>query len=320
MTCALRLPIIETVPWNETMKVNYLDRDKRFQCKTMGKINKANLILNEYAKQGFIMTVRQLYYQFVARGWIENTFNNYKRLSVIIDDARVAGLIDWDLIEDRTRSLRTYSSWDSPEDIISSAANSYREDIWQGQRCRPEVWIEKNALIGVIKGICNKYRVPHFATIGNNSQSDMRGAGERFSDYLNQGLDPVVLHLADHDPNGIDMTRDIRVRLSMFAGSNIEVRRIALNMDQVEQYKPPPNFIKESDNHSAGYRQTFGTDECWELDALAPPVIAGLIRDELDDMIDVEQWEERKAAEQRNRDLLAKVSENWPRVKKEIGA
>ncbi len=148
----------------------------------------------------------------------------------------------------------------------------------------------------------------------------MREAGERFKDHLENGLIPVVLHLADHDPNGIDMTRDIRKRLEMFAGEEIEVRRIALNMDQVVQYNPPPNFIKESDNHSEGYRETFGTDECWELDALSPTVISDLIRDELEGMIDMDLWEERKAEEEENRDLLAKVSENWPKVKKAIGA
>jgi hypothetical protein len=292
----------------------------RFQCKTMYKINHAIAILDEYEAQGFIMTVRQLYYQFVARGLLENTFNNYKCLSVVVDDARVAGLIDWDLIEDRTRSLRTHASWDSPEDMIRDDAVQYAEDIWDNQLYRPEVWIEKAALLGVIKPICRQYRVPYFATIGNNSQSDMREAGERFKDHIAKGCIPVVLHLADHDPNGIDMTRDIRERLLMFAGEEIEVRRIALTMKQVVEYNPPPNFVKESDNHTAKYRLTFGTDECWELDALSPPVLANLIRDELDGMIDVEQWEERKAAEQHNRDLLAKVSEDWPRVKKAIGA
>jgi hypothetical protein len=119
---------------------------------------------------------------------------------------------------------------------------------------------------------------------------------------------------------GLDMTRDNRERLEMFAGEEIDVRRLALNMDQVEQYNLPPNFAKETDKHYKKYIKDYGTEECWELDALSPTVIADLIRDELDGMIDVEEWEERKAAEQQNRDLLAKVSENWPRVKKAVGA
>ena len=148
----------------------------------------------------------------------------------------------------------------------------------------------------------------------------MHDAGERFADLIADGLTPVVLHLADHDPNGLDMTRDIRDRLEMFAEQEIEVRRIALNMDQVELYNPPANFTKDSDNHASGYRERFGTDECWELDALSPTVIAELIRDELDGMIDDDEWKERKEAEQLNRDLLVRVSDNWAKVQTAIGA
>jgi hypothetical protein len=300
------------------MKREY--RDIRFQCKTMGRINQANAILQEFAAQGFTMTLRQLYYQFVARDIIENSFNNYKRLSVIVDDARLGGMIDWDHIEDRTREVRTHPSWGEPSDIIRSAASWYREDIWQGQDYRPEVWVEKAALLGVIEPVCKEYRVPYFATIGNCSQSEMHDAGQRFADQIADGLIPVVLHLADHDPGGIDMTGDIEDRLEMFACEAIEVRRIALNMDQVELYRPPPNFTKDTDNHAAGYRERFGTDECWELDALSPTVIADLIRDELDGMIDDSLWQERKAEEKRNRIMMAKVSANWANVKKAVGA
>jgi hypothetical protein len=177
------------------------------------------------------------------------------------------------------------------------------------------VWIEKDALIGVIEGVCGEYRCPHFATRGNNSQSNMRSAGVRFKNLLLRDVTPVILHLADHDPNGIDMTRDIQERMSMFAGDEIEVRRIALTIEQVRQYNPPANFAKDDDNHKAAYVQRFGTEECWELDALEPQVIDGLIRAELEQLIDEDEWEEKKAQEKRNRDLLTKVSENWPKVK-----
>jgi hypothetical protein len=299
------------------MKVKY--QDKRFQTKTLTAINHANVILDEYVRQGFTMSLRQLYYQFVARDLLENTQANYKLIGRTVSDARLAGLIDWDSIEDRNRSLRTHSSWDGPENIIRGAARSYAEDRWKGQRYRPEVWIEKAALLGVIEPICNEYRLPYFATIGNNSQTEMREAGERFADYIAIGLIPVVLHLADHDPNGLDMTRDCRDRLSMFAGDDIEVRRLALNMDQVERYNPPPNFAKETDTRFAAYAEQFG-DQCWELDALAPPVLAGLIRDELDQMIDAPLWRKREKEEERNRALLTRVSENWAKVKKVVAA
>jgi hypothetical protein len=291
---------------------------KKFQAATAAVIEHANDIIAEYQAQGFTLSLRQLYYQFVSRDLIENTVTSYKRLGTIVNNGRLAGMIDWDAIEDRSRALVTHPSWDSPQDIVSAVARQYREDVWEGQNYRPEVWVEKAALLGVIEPICGEYRVPYFASIGNNSQSAQYEAGKRFACLLEGGLIPVVLHLADHDPNGIDMTRDNRERLAMFAGAEVEVRRIALNIDQVRLHQPPPNFAKEADTRFAAYAAAFG-QECWELDALSPTVIADLIRQEVNGMIDVADWRKRLSAEKRNRALLEKVSKNWAKVRKSVG-
>jgi hypothetical protein len=283
---------------------------------TLTVVEQANAIIDEYLEQGFALTLRQLFYQTVARGLLENTFQQYKRLGTIIRNARDAGLIDWDAIEDRTREVNTHPFWDNPAGIISSAAESYREDLWRGQKYRPEVWIEKDALLGVIEAVCTELRVPYFAHRGNNSQTLQYQAGKRFARYLDLGLIPLVLHLADHDPNGIDMTRDNIERLALYARTNIEVRRIALNMDQVRRYSPPPSFVKEDDTRTGGYRQRFGTDECWELDALSPTVIADLIRSEVEGLIDQRKWRRAIASETRGRTLLTAASDNWTKVEK----
>jgi hypothetical protein len=169
--------------------------------------------------------------------------------------------------------VNTHSAWASPRDILDSAAGSYREDLWAGQKYRPEVWIEKDALIGVVEGVCTHFRVPYFAIRGNVSQTLAHEAERRFEKYLDQGLTPIVLHLVDHDPTGIDMTRDLTGRLHLYAGEYVEVRRVALTIEQVEEYNPPPNPAKEKDSRFAKYAAQFGTDS-WELDALSPAVIA----------------------------------------------
>jgi hypothetical protein len=285
---------------------------------TLTVINHANDIITEYERQGFVLTLRQLYYQFVARSLLENTLREYKRLGRIICDARDGGMIDWDAIEDRTREVHTHNAWQSPSEIISDDARCYQEDLWRGRTYRPEVWIEKDALLGVIEGVCTEFRVPYFAHRGNNSQTLQYQAGRRFSEYSDQGLIPLVLHLADHDPNGIDMTRDNRERLELYARTEIEVRRIALNIDQVRQHRPPANFAKESDRRTADYVKHFGTDECWELDALSPTVIADLIRAEIEPLIDPRKWKAAKARERLGRRQLEAVSENWTKVIKLI--
>jgi hypothetical protein len=288
----------------------------RMHAATLDVVEQANVIIAEYLAQGFALSLRQLFYQMVSRALLDNSFKEYKRLGVIVRDGRNGGLIDWDAIEDRARIVNTHSSWDSPADIIGSAADAYKTDWWRDQRYRPEVWIEKNALIGVIEGVCTDLRVPYFATIGNNSQTLQYQAGKRFAQYFGQGLIPVVLHLADHDPNGIDMTRDVRDRLALYARQPVEVRRVALNLDQVRQHNPPPNFAKESDTRFEGYVTTFGTRECWELDALSPTVIADLIRDEIEALIDWPEWNAAQAEEARGRKLLQDAAEKWAKVEK----
>jgi hypothetical protein len=115
------------------------------------------------------------------------------------------------------------------------------------------------------------------------------------------------------------MTRDIAERLSLYAREEILVRRIALTIDQVRQYNPPPSFIKITDSRSDGYREQFGTEECWELDALNPTVIANLIRAELDVLIEPEAWGRALADEKRGRRQLAAMAANWTKVRKMLG-
>lgn len=287
--------------------------ERRFSKSSVAIINQANTIIANYQAQGFTLTLRQLYYQFVARDLIPNKQTEYKHLGSIINDARLAGLIDWAAIEDRTRNVRTIPSWDGPESIISAVVNQYKEDLWKGQPYRPEVWIEKDALVGVIEPVCTRYRVPHFACRGYSSQSEQYNAGKRFARYKKNGQVPVVLHLGDHDPSGIDMTRDNADRLSMFARLGVSVRRLALNMDQVDQYNPPPNPAKETDSRAADYIERFG-ESSWELDALDPPVIDALIAGELESMINQARWDTAKDREDIRRNLLNKVSLNWPDI------
>jgi Protein of unknown function (DUF2786) len=286
----------------------------RPRAATLTVIEQANTIIDEYLAQDFKLTLRQLFYQFVSRSLLENSFKQYKRLGNIIRNARDGGLVDWDAIEDRTREINNHVFWPNPAGIISAAAEQYLEDLWAGQRYRPEVWIEKEALLGVIEGVCTELRVPYFAHRGNNSQTLQYQAGKRFARYLDLGLIPLVLHLADHDPNGIDMTRDNVERLALYARAPIEVRRIALNLDQVRQCSPPPNFVKEADTRTSGYRERFGTDECWELDALSPAVIANLIRTEIEALIDPKRWRAAIASEEklagRIRNLLSMAGNN----------
>ena len=235
-----------------------------------------------------------------------------------MNDARLAGLVDWDAIEDRTRNLRSDPHWDSPAEIVRSCAAQFAFDKWADQPYHPEIWIEKEALLGVIEPACRDLDIAYFACRGYTSQSEQWRAGKRFAEYEAQGQKPVVLHFGDHDPSGIDMTRDNQDRLDMFSRYGVSVRRLALNMDQVETYDPPPNPAKLTDSRCSGYIARYGPNS-WELDALDPPVIDRLIRDAVAEIRDDDLWEAAVAREDEARGVLQAVSDNWTEIADQFG-
>lgn len=285
--------------------------DQGFRPDSLAIIETANAICREYQGQGYNLTLRQVYYQFVARDLLANSQKSYKRLGSIINDARLAGLMDWSYIQDRTREVEgNFGGFNSPTDFIQTYASYYSEPIWRGQEYRPEVWVEKDALKDVVGQACGPTRTPYFSCRGYVSQSEMYDAAKRFQTRRRQGHTPIIIHLGDHDPSGIDMTRDIQDRLEMMSLGHIEVRRIALNMDQVEEYGPPPNPMKLTDSRSTSYGERFG-DESWELDALEPRVLTALIQDELETVIDREEMDDRVAHEAEQTARLELLADRW---------
>lgn len=287
------------------MKIAYVQ--KRLSDSSLKVVEQANQIINEYTSQGFELTLRQLYYQFVSRGLLENTMREYKKLGDIVSNGRLAGLISWEAIVDRTRNLEKNPHWQGPKHFMDSVTPQFQMDKWVGQEYRPEVWIEKDALIGVIERICRQLDVPYFSCRGYTSQSEMWSASQRLIDYQNDGFTPVIIHLGDHDPSGKDMTRDIEDRLRMFCDGDIEVNRIALNMNQVRQYNPPPNPAKITDSRAHGYIKEYGT-KSWELDALDPRVLAELIEETITSYRDDETWDAAVATEKKHRASLVKAA------------
>lgn len=292
-------------------KIAYIE--KAFRPDSLDMIATCNRIITDYLAQGYDLTLRQLYYQLVARDIIENSDRSYKRLGDLVNNARLAGMVDWHHITDRTRNLRENSHWGTPGEIIRSAANSYAIDKWADQEYRVEVWVEKDALVGVIGRICQQLDVPYFSCRGYTSQSEMWVGARRIQRHADYGQTPVILHLGDHDPSGRDMSRDIADRMELFMGG-VEFERLALNYDQIEQYNPPPNPAKITDSRASAYIAEFGS-ESWELDALEPSVISNLIEQAITQFRDDDLWEaavEREAAE---RALLADAASRWSDIR-----
>lgn len=282
---------------------------KKFQRESLLIIEQANLIIEEYQQEALILTLRQLYYQFVAKDWIANKTAEYHRLGSIINDARLAGLIDWDSIEDRSRNLQKLTHWIDPGEIVSAAARSFRLDHWISQYWQPEVWIEKEALTGVIEGVCRDLDTPYFACRGYVSQSEMWRASQRLKGYAELGRTPVIIYLGDHDPSGIDMTRDIFDRQQLFIGE-VKVDRIALTMAQIKKYSPPPNPAKVTDSRFSEYSLKYG-DDSWELDALKPDILQRLVRSNILKYRDKDIYLSILSKENKYLETLKNIEMNW---------
>lgn len=290
--------------------------EKNFSKVNTALIGTMNAIVSEYVGAGYRLTVRQLYYQLVARAVVENTEKSYKRITSLVNDAKLAGLMDWDAIEDRTREFIRRTRWESASAIVRASADSFHMDMWEGQKRRVVVVVEKEALAGVLERACRTYDVPLLAARGYPSGTVLREFA--LSDIIpaiqaKPMQRVVVLHLGDHDPSGMDMTRDLQERIQLFSDQEFdldELNRIALTMEQIQEQKPPANPAKTTDKRFAKYRRRYGV-ESWELDALKPDYLDRLVTGHIKKHINKKVWDARAKEVERLRAKISKVADKF---------
>ena len=188
------------------------------------------------------MTVRQVYYQLVSRQVIENNRGRYQAVSDALVYGRKNAIIPWDWIEDRLRRPRQVSMWSNLSDFGTTVLSAYRRNVWASQSRYVEVWLEKDALSGIFEDILHGYGVTLNVGRGYDGWDSIRNAAGRFGD----GDDATILYFGDFDPSGEDMVRSLEERLGFF-GCHPEIRKCALNLDDIRKYKLPPDNTKKSD-------------------------------------------------------------------------
>lgn len=274
------------------MKVAYIK--KRFKAESLALIDKCDTILTHYTERGYRMTLRQLYYKLVSSNVVANSVKSYKNVGSLVSDGRLAGYLDWDAIEDRGRQPKPPPEFSSLGNLIHSALHSYRLPRRADQEFYVELWVEKDALAGILAPIAREHHVTLLVNKGYSSQSAMRESALRFIEAQEAGQGGVLLYLGDHDPSGEDMVRDIGDRMTMFGVSHgssypkkpgFAVRKVALTMKQIKQYNPPPNPAKITDPRAGKYIELHG-EHSWEVDALPPDVLTEIIESEIERFTD----------------------------------
>lgn len=293
-------------------------RDKAFSSSKLDRIELINEIIEDYAAQDLALTLRQLYYQLVSRDVIPNQEREYKNLGKLLSDARLAGLVDWDAIEDRVRRPVQWAEFDEVQDCVDDAVRHFRLPRWNGQEEYVELWVEKDALANVLQPIAAKWHVTMMVNRGYSSQSAMYAAAQRFINGTNQSWHDdartvanadrrgTLLYLGDHDPSGEDMVRDVKDRLEMLGVYGLGVHKLALTMEQVQHFNPPPNPAKLSDSRASGYVAKHGSSS-WEVDALPPRELTRIIEEAIKGCVDVDLMNKIIAEEDRQKAALKKA-------------
>jgi hypothetical protein len=289
------------------MKIKY--RDIHLSKANLLRLEEINNIIVSYQRQGYRLTLRQLYYQLVSRDVIPNNTKEYGKLSGLLKEGRMAGVVDWEAIEDRLRKPDRPAQWDSPEQIIQACINQYRCDRMEGQGTYLEVWVEKDALSGVLKRVTEKYGINIVVNRGYSSATAMHDAHERFEDEIKKiGASEIkVIYVGDFDPSGQDMIRDVRDRIAEFNGSyDFEIMPIALTWDQIQEHDPPTNPAKITDPRAKAYIERYG-EYSWEVDALPPEVLDRLLDDAIQGKIDSFQYRAVLEVEKAHKETLKKA-------------
>lgn len=270
-----------------------------------------NKVVENYRQQGYRLTLRQLYYQLVARGIVPNKDTEYKKLSDLLRKGRMAGLVDWDSIEDRTRVPKLDYAVDDIDDAIDDTISQYKLKRLDDQSVYIEVWCEKDAISNILRRMTNKYHVRLMINKGYSSASAMYKSAQRFR-RNGTGKKKILMYFGDHDPSGLDMIRDIGERLRTF-GVKLDTpdgypTHLGITMEQVEEYQPPENPAKITDPRAEWYIEEHG-ESSWEVDALEPSVLNELIETEILRYIDEDKYNVQIRKEISDKKKLEKLKE-----------
>lgn len=314
------------------MKIRYIT--KRTGPELLYIIEKANEILIDHKRQGFDLTLRQLYYQFIGQkvfpsSWIDekyniehnlpansmNTIKNYKRLGGIIDDARKCGLLDWEYLEDRARNIVNAGPFfTGPQDVLNTYQNGLVIDCRSTQNKYVEIWVEKDAAVQVVDKVSRRYGMPFLAARGYLSTSEAHAAALRFRLENHHNRSAHIIYLGDHDPSGFDMSRDLESRMTeLYRVEDFTMHRVALNLDQVRERNLPPDPAKTTDARCKAYIERFG-NESWELDAVNVKDLQRILATRAEQLTDMTELKYMRDKQQRMRDAIGVVADNWEEI------
>jgi hypothetical protein len=265
-----------------------------------------NHVLKQY--DGQVVTVRQLYYRLISDPFnlFPNTRSRYTLFDRWLVGWRESGVVEWERIADHSRAFVPGEDYASPgpkaflASLLERLSDTYyHRRRWAEQEVTPEVWVEKDALAGVVGDAVRDLRVGVFPSRGYSSLTKLKEAIGRLTETPH-----AIIYLSDHDPSGLGMEADLRRRLAEYGASDVPIDRVALTTAQVRKHRLAPNPVKRADSRAGAYVAEFGAS-CWELDALPPQELRRIVRRAVARFVDKATWAATEAREQEESDRIS---------------
>ena len=279
----------------------YETRQIKRQRSTKAEVEARRKALLDIIADGKPMTVRQVFYQATVHGLVEKAETGYSKVQTDLTLMRRDGVLRYDWLADNTRWQRKPRTFDSVEDALKETAAFYRKNLWRDADSYVEIWMEKDALAGVIYPITSMYDVPLMVARGYASLSFLYNAAE----YINQlDVPAYIYHLGDYDPPGVNAGEKIEETLRELApNAEIYFERIAVTPEQIEAWNLPTRPTKKTDTRA----KSFGSELSVELDAIDPNVLRSLVQDAIERHLPAAQFEILKAAEESERKIISRL-------------
>src|SRR5262245_23961786 len=271
------------------------------QRATKAEVETRREALLDIIDDGRPMTVRQVFYQATVRGLVEKAESGYSKVQTDLTVMRRAGELPYHWLADNTRWQRKPRTFDSVEEALRNTAALYRKSLWTSADAYVEIWLEKDALAGVVWPITSMYDVPLMVARGYASLSFLYSAAEAINELT---VPAYIYHLGDFDPSGVNAGEKIEETLCELApDADIYFQRIAVTPEQIAEWDLPTRPTKASDTRA----KAFGSTLSVELDAIEPNQLRQLVQEAIEEHLPPEQFEILKAAEESERDIITRL-------------
>ena len=295
-----------------TIHTPIIKRSKNFPWTNL-QVKRADQVLNivDELRNWLPLTLRQVFYQIVAKGHLKNTRSFYNTLSKLLKHMRIDGQLEWSAIEDATRAINDntgFLTWQEFAGIETDYfLNGYSRNLGQGQSNHIELWYEKSALSRIFQAAARPYCISTFSTRGFTSITALHDFYDRAEYAKSKGQVPTILFFSDLDPSGVEMLPAIQnVLINDFGLSGIKYKRVALTPKQAKLFKLPKSVdaIKKGDKRAPAFIKKYGNTAI-ELDALHPQQLQKLVQDAIESQLDLDQFHKEMTTEKQDHKTIS---------------